>query len=268
MKKGIRGHDVVADGIVNIAEVCKKRNIEYIQLVLEKSIDDFKFGSFSKEYADEIKNELGDRKIAILGSYINPSSPDEEQLAGELGKFKEKIKYATVLNPIAVGTETGTYKEGLTHSEEAYQYLLKSIKELAEEGEKYNVNVAVEGVHCFVINTPEKLKRLLDDISLPNTRAILDPVNYITPDNYTKQDEIIETAFSLLSDKLCAIHAKDFVMENGEMKQVLPGEGELNWRLILEKMKEYNVDVPIICEGYTDEEAQKAFSNLEKLSII
>ena len=55
-------------------------------------------------------------------------------------------------------------------------------------------------------------------------------------------------------------------MEKGEMKQVLPGEGELNWRLIFEKMKEYNVDVPIICEGYTDREAQKAFENLKKIN--
>lgn len=266
MKTGIRGHDVEANGIVNIAAACKMRDIEYIQLVLEKSIDDFKFGGFSEEYAQGIKKELGDRRIAILGSYINPSNPDSEALRGELDKFKEKIRYASVLNPIAVGTETGTYKEGLTHSEEAYQYLLKSIKELAEEGERYNVNVAVEGVHCFVINTPEKLKRLIDDINLPNVRAIFDPVNYITPDNYTNQDEIIKTAFSLLSDRLCAIHAKDFVMEKGEMKQVLPGEGELNWRLILEKMKEYNVDVPIICEGYTDREAQKAFENLKKIN--
>ncbi len=265
MKKGIRGHDVVANGIVNIAAMCKMRDIEYIQLVLEKSIDDFKFGSFSAEYAESIKKELGDRKIAILGSYINPSNPDSEALRTDIDKFKEKIKYATVLNPIAVGTETGTYKEGLTDSEEAYQYLLKSIKELAEEGAKYGVNVAVEGVHIFVINTPEKLKRLIDDINLPNVKAIFDPVNYLTPDNYTKQDEIIETAFSLLSDRLCAIHAKDFIMENGEMKMVLPGEGELNWRLIFEKMKEYNVDVPIICEGYTIDEAQKAFENFKKI---
>lgn len=268
MKKGIRGHDVNASGIENICAVCREMGIEYLQLVLDKSKDGFAFGKFSTEYAEEIKNELGDMKIAVFGSYINPSNPDEEGLRYDLERFKEKIRYATVLKPIAVGTETGTYKEGMTHSEEAYLYLLKSIKELAKEAEKYGVDIAVEGVHCFVINTPQKLRRLIDDVNSPNLKAIFDPVNYINIDNYTKQNEIIEDTFSLLFDKLCAIHAKDFTVENGEIKRRIPGEGMLNYRLIFEKMKEYNVDIPIISEEINDSDAAVGFKNLEKIGII
>ena len=262
MKKGIRGHDVVASGLNSICQKCLDNGIEYLQLVLEKSVQNFKYGIFSEEYANTLKKELGSLKLAVLGSYINPSNPDEEALRQDIAKFKEKIKYASILNPIVVGTETGIYKEGETDSEEAYQRVLLTIKELTSEAEKYGVCIGVEMVGCFVINSPKKLKRLIDDIGSDNVKAIFDPVNILNIDNYKNQDEIINETFDLLRDRICTVHAKDFCIENGEFKMVKPTEGLLNYRLIFEKLKEHNLDVPIICEEITDDDAKKAFKRL------
>lgn len=264
-KKGIRGHDIRVSGIEKLSMTAKEHNIGYLQLVLEKSIDGFKTGDFTEEYAEKIKMQLGDTKVAILGSYINPSNPDDEELRAEIEKFKEKIKYASILKPIAVGTETGIYKEGMTDSEEAYQRVLQTMKEIVSEAEKYGVNVGIEGVHCFVINTPQKMKRLVDDLNSDNVKVIFDPVNYLNIDNYMKQDKMINDMFSLLSDKICVLHAKDFTVENGEFKTVKQTEGLLNYQLIFQKMKEHNLDIPIICEEINEEEASVAFNKLEKI---
>ena len=265
MKKGIRGHDVAESGLENICERCEKQGISYLQLVFEKSIDGFKTGNFTEEYANSIKEQLGKIKVAILGSYINPSNPDDNGLQYDIAKFKEKIKYASILKPIAVGTETGRYKEGLTDTEEAYQHVLATFKELTKEAEKYGICIAIEGVHCFVINTPQKMKRLVDDLNSDNVRVIFDPVNFLNINNYKNQDEIINDAFDLLNDKICVIHAKDFVVEKGVFKAAKPTEGMLNYNLIFEKMKEYNLDIPIICEEITDSDAVVAFKRLEKI---
>ena len=265
MKKGIRGHDVAEFGLENICKRCEKQGISYLQLVLERSIDGFGFGKFTEEYANSIKNQLGNVKIAILGSYINPSNPNDEELEADIDKFKEKIRYASVLRPIAVGTETGIYKEGLTDTEEAYQRVFETLKELTKEAEKYGVAIAVEGVHCFVINTPQKMKRLVDDLNSDSVKVIFDPVNYLNIHNYQKQDEIINDTFDLLGDKVCVIHAKDFVVDNGVFRAVKPSDGLLNYELIFEKMKEYNLDIPVICEEITDSDAIVAFRKLEKM---
>jgi len=265
MKKGIRGHDVTEYGIKNICKRCILEDIHYIQLILEKSIDDFEFGCFSDKYANSIKQQLGNTKVAILGSYINPSNPNDDELNKDIEKFKEKIRYAKLLKPIAVGTETGIYKEGLTNTEEAYQRVLYTFKELLPYAEKYGVNIGIEGVHCFVINTPKKMKRLVDDLSSDSVKVIFDPVNYLNINNYQKQDEIIKETFDLLWNKICVIHAKDFVFENGEFCFRKPTEGLLNYKLIFEKMKEYNLDVPIICEEISDSDAVVAFKELEKI---
>lgn len=270
MKRAIRGHDVNAKGLKNIAERAKEFGFEYIQLALDLSKEEFSLGKFSEEYANEIKNDLGDRKLSILSSYINPSDRNPESLAVSLEKFKDKIHYASILKPLAVGTETGVYRDAdgnsLNHTEEAYQYVLKNIKELVCEAEKYDVNVAVEGVHVFVINSPERLARLVKDINSPNMKVIFDPVNYITADNYKEQDKMITQMFELLSDKIVSIHAKDFVIEDGAVKMVLPGEGMLNYKLIFDLLKKNNMDIPIISESIMDENAKIGLDNLEKIA--
>lgn len=265
MKKGIRGHDVTVSGLDNICKRCENKQIRYLQLILEKSVNGFKAGYYTESYAKSLKSMLGNIKIAILGSYINPSNPVKAELEIDLAKFKEKIKYASVLNPIAVGTETGIYIDGKTDSEEAYQYLLGNIRKIVSCAEEYSVTVAVEGVHCFVINTPQKLARLIEDVDSDNIKVIFDPVNYLNIENYAMQDEIISDAFKLLGDKMVVLHAKDFCIENDKLFPQMPGEGMLNYKLIFEKIKEYNLDIPIICEEIDEEKATFAFEKLEKI---
>lgn len=265
MKRGIRGHDIEASGLTNVSVSAKEHNIEYLQLVLEKSIEGFKTGDFTSEYAEKIKEELGDTKIAILGSYINPSNPDDDGLRFDIERFKEKIRYATVLNPIAVGTETGIYKDGETYTEEAYQRVLGTMKEIVAEAEALGVTVGIEGVCWFVINTPQKMKRIVDDLNSDNVKVIFDPCNYLNFDNYAEQDKMINDMFELLADKICVLHAKDFVVGDGELKFAKPTEGLLNYKLIFEKMKEYNIDVPVICEEINENDASIAFKKLEEL---
>ncbi|MBR1969487.1 MAG: sugar phosphate isomerase/epimerase [Clostridia bacterium] len=263
IKRGIRGHDLKANSVKQIAEKCESLGIEYLQLVLEKTIPDFEKGKFSEKYAEQIKVELGDTKLALLGSYVNLSNPDIEQLENAINAFKEKIHYASILKPIVVGTETGIYIEGKTHTEEAYQYLFKNIKELVKEAEKYNVTIGIELVHHFVVNSPETMNRLIDDINSPNIKVVFDPCNLMTVENHLNQDEIINSMFDLLSDKIAVFHAKDFIIENNEIKKALPGEGLLNYKLIFDRL---NPETPIIMEGFDEEQVIKAFLNLEKIN--
>ena len=57
MKRSIRGHDVVATGLKNIADCAREFGFEYIQLALDLSKEGFALGKFSEEYANEIKDD-------------------------------------------------------------------------------------------------------------------------------------------------------------------------------------------------------------------
>ncbi len=263
MKKGIRAHDIPEKGLVNICARCRAAGITYLQLVLEKSVRGFTGGSFSEEYACSLKEQLRGMEIAILGSYIDPSSPDDAVLEENIEKFKEKIRYASVLEPIAVGTETGIYKEGETDTEEAYSRVLSTFRILVGEAEKYGVAIGIEGVWSFVINTPRKMKRLIDDLNSDSVKVIFDPVNYLNIDNYMDQDAIINAAFDLLADRICVLHAKDFTVADGVLKKAKIGKGALNYDLIFKRLRESGLDIPVICEEVGDMEAVLAFRRLE-----
>ena len=269
MKKGIRGHDVRAEGLGNIVTKMSEFGMEYVQLVLERSIPGFTQGAFTPEYAEEIRRALGDTKIAVLGSYINPSAQNPEIRAGEIAKFKEKIQFAKVLRPLAVGTETGFFGDSLAtadnDSEEAYNHVLGTMREIVADAEKNGVNVAIEGVAIFVINSPAKMARIVKDLASDNVKVIFDPVNYINATNYLTQDDIINDTFALLADKLVAIHAKDFTVTDGKISFPDPGLGSLNYKLIFENMKKYNVNPPIIMEGIDEQRAKDSFARLEKI---
>ena len=109
------------------------------------------------------------------------------------------------------------------------------------------------------------MKRLVDDLDSNNVKVICDPVNYLNINNYEKQDEMINDMLELFSDKICVLHAKDFIVENGEFKFEKPMEGMLNYQLIFKKLKEHNLDIPVICEEINEDEAKIAFEKLKKI---
>lgn len=256
---GMRGHDISADNIEELAKKFNEYGLNSIQLVLKKSINGFKEGMFSLSFSKQIGKvfEKQNVDIPILGCYINPSSTNPENLKNDTDYFIENLKYAKFMNAGAVGLETGfvgdTCISQNNHTEEAYQHLLKTMKYLTGEAEKLGVMIAVEAVSCFVIHSPETMLRLVNDLNSPNICVIFDLLNLLTMDNYKNQAQIIETAFDILGDKIIAVHLKDFKIEHNRLVQCSIGEGLLNIPFLLSAVKNTKPYLPIILEGTNEE---------------
>ena len=156
------------------------------------------------------------------------------------------------MNAGVVGLETGFVGDECipenNQTEEAYNHLLSNMKVLRDAAEKLGVMIAVEAVSCFVINSPEKMHRLVQDLDSPNILVIFDPLNLITISNYEDQDNIIRKMFELLSDRIAVIHLKDFKVEDDTIRQCPIGEGMLNIPLLLSLANEKKSQIPIILE--------------------
>ena len=251
---GLRGHDVNAEDLPELSQKLKEYGISNVQLVLKKSCKGFKEGMFSPSFAKKIgeifsKNGI---EISVLGCYINPSNTNKAVLEKDMAYFIENLKYAKFLNAGVVGLETGFVGEECipknNQTEEAYQYLLSNMKVLRDAAEKLGVMIAVEAVSYFVINSPERMLRLVNDLNSPNILVIFDLLNLLTIDNYKNQEEIIDTAFELLGDKISVIHLKDFIIVDNQLRQCELGKGLLNISKILAVIKNYKLQVPIILE--------------------
>ncbi|MBU3200469.1 sugar phosphate isomerase/epimerase [Clostridium estertheticum] len=274
MRIGIRGHDIGQYKLDELAEILEDKNIKSIQFVSKKIITEFKItnGSMTPGMAEHIKGILTKHNlnISLLGCYINLANPDDNELNKLLENFKEHIRFAKYLGCNIVGTETGALNREYVYTkdnntEEAFKRSLSSIKILVKEAEKFGVVVGVEGVTKHVMNTPERLKRAIDCVNSNNLQVIFDPINFIDETNFDKQDEIIKKSFELFGDKIAIIHAKDFIYDDGKVKQVSIGSGQFNYPLLLSLIKERKPYIDIILEDTVPTDLDSSIKYIEEL---
>lgn len=263
---GMRGHDFDTATIEALSEKCKEYGVGGVQLALMKSLADFKKGMFTPEYATSIGDALKKNgvRVPVLGCYINPSDANEDTLKESMDYFIENLHYAKYIGADMVGLETCVYHDTERNkTEEAYQYLLKNMRVLVAAAEEIGVTIGIEGVHCHVINTPDRMKRLVDDLNSPNVCVIFDPVNYITYENYKNQDDIINRHFELLGDKTKALHLKDFKIVDDKTCYENPCGGLLNKDLIFRHLRAVNPDCPVMLEETKEDKLPRVKAEVE-----
>jgi L-ribulose-5-phosphate 3-epimerase len=274
MKIGVRCHDVIHSNLDELGQKVQEKNITGVQLALKKANVGFKptKGCITPGMAKHIRDSFSkyNVNISILGCYINLAHPDDKELSELLDSFREHIRFARDFGCSIIGTETGALNKEYVYgpennTEEAFQRTLSSIKILVEEAEKFGVIVGIEGVAKHVINTPERMKRILDNIKSNNVQVIFDPVNLINEENYDKQDEIVKKSFELFGDRIVAIHAKDYVYEEGEIKLASIGKGQFNYPLLLSLIKERKPYVDVLLENSTKDDIDFSINYLTEI---
>jgi sugar phosphate isomerase/epimerase len=262
MRLGVRAHDFGKLPVEELAERIAAKGFSCVQLAPPKAIAGFDpdLGRLGPDLACHVKEAFQRRhiQIAVLGCYINLADPDVRQRQRQLARFKEYLRYARDFGCRVVGTETGSLNSDFSfhpgnRSEEAFQTVLGSVRELVEEAERFGVGVGIEGVERYVISDPPRIQRLIDGIGSNNLQIIFDPVNLLSVENYRRQDAIIKESFELFGDRIAILHAKDFVVEGGSLRSVLSGQGMLHYGLLMDLIKARKPDISILMED-TDPE--------------
>jgi L-ribulose-5-phosphate 3-epimerase len=258
MNLGIRAHDIEKDSLEELAKEIGRKGFSCIQLALGKSLPSFypSPGSLSPGLAQYIGKTFGSAgvQIAVLGCYVNLIHPDLSERRKGLEKFKEHIRYARDFGCGIVGTETGSVLPEMGYSERNFEEkpfleTVESVAELAQEAEKFGVIVGVEAGVNHPVYSADRLKRLLDLVDSNNVQVIFDPANLITVENYHRQDELLAEAIDLLWEKIAIFHAKDFVIEEDQVKIVPAGQGLLNYSLISKLLKDRKPYIQVLMEG-------------------
>ena len=96
---------------------------------------------------------------------------------------------------------------------------------------------------------------MLDAIASPNLQIIFDPVNLLDYDNFVRREEIFAETIELLGPEIAMIHLKDFTVENGALRSVGCGLGEMDYRTVLSFVKEKKPYVHATLENTRPENA-------------
>jgi L-ribulose-5-phosphate 3-epimerase len=274
MNFGARAHDFGKLTLEELSPLIAAKGASCIQLALTKvnaGISE-EPGQLSPSYAShvaEIFRRHGIR-IAVLGCYINLIHPDLTERKKLLERFKELLRLARDFGCSIVGSETGSVNTDYSfnpesHGEKPLQTLIGNVAELVETAEKFGVCVGIEGVAKHVANTPERLHKVLEAVDSPNLQVIFDPVNFLTAENHQNHKAIISEAFDRFGPKIQIIHAKDYVVENGQIKTVPAGKGLLNYEFFVKLLQEHKPNIDIMLEDTKPEFFEGSMAFLREL---
>ena len=196
--------------------------------------------------------------IAVLGCYLNLANPNPEQLAKITHRYMAHIRFASWLGCGVVGTETGAPNETYTavpecHGEEALQTFITNLRPVVKYAEEMGVVMAIEPVWKHIVYNPARARRVLDEIASPNLQIILDPVNLLDYCNYKDQVAIVDEAIDVLGPDVAMVHLKVFIPEDGKLKPVGCGLGQMDYTSILKFMKERKPYIHATLEDTTPE---------------
>ncbi|MBQ9520448.1 MAG: sugar phosphate isomerase/epimerase [Acholeplasmatales bacterium] len=269
MKIGVRVHDFGKSNAETLAQEAKKVGFDGVQLVLNKAIEGESglAGTLSKEkanyYYEAFKREGLD--IAMLGAYFNPVHSNKELVEKNIAKFKEHLKFENDFHAGYVGSETGSFNDDkwtynpLNRTEDAFQEVKRIFKDLANTAEASNAKMAIEGAYGHCMFEPKVLKRLVDEINSNSVYYIVDIYNYLSIDNYKNYKEIFEECLELFKGRIVIFHLKDFIIQDGALKQTCIGKGIIDYDYLIKKIKENVPDAYLIFEGSKPEDMEYSF---------
>ncbi len=271
LKLGIRGHDVPGAPFENIDEFIKgykQFDLDYLQLVYKKAFRGFEMDPhFLLELAQKLKDN--DIKVAMVGAYFNMIHPDEGKRIDGIEYFKQCMETARVFDCEVVGSETGsangdkwTYNP-YNHTEEAFNRVVDTVRGLKAYGRSFNARPIIEGAYAHTVHTPEQLKELVEKTGISD--VTIDVYNFLNIDNYKEADAIFDRSLELFGDMIKVFHVKDFNVKDGKLVQCGIGQGIMNWKYFIPRIRRECPNAILILEGVTGKDIHPSIEFIRRL---
>lgn len=280
MQIGIRLHDVNAglapefQTMESRAAKAREEGFSCVHLAYSKVIKGVTFDACAlTEGLARYTKRVFDREgldVAVLGCYLNLAHPDQEKLKEIQSRYYGHIRAASLMGACVVGTETGApnaeYKlDANTHTEEALESFIRGLAPVVECAESYGVTMAIEPVWNHIVYNADQALKVLKAIGSHNLRIILDPVNLLSTENAADRERVFGDAMEKLADYIAVVHLKDYVIENGKLKSIAAGTGEMDYREILKFMKARKPWIQATLENTSNENAVQSRRLLERI---
>jgi sugar phosphate isomerase/epimerase len=147
------------------------------------------------------------------------------------------------------------------HSWRSFDLLAGCLRELVRTAQDTGVCIGLECHTYTALDSPERVRDLLDAVDSPMLRVDLDPVNWITYATYWDSGPFLHHMFDLLGDDLLGGHAKDVRQEDGlvvHLNETYAGDGNLDYGVYLQRMARLAPDTYLVMEHTAPEHVAAA----------
>jgi sugar phosphate isomerase/epimerase len=122
--------------------------------------------------------------------------------------------------------------------------LVRSLAELSERAEQAGVVLAIEGYQGSVLESPQVMREIIEEIGSPALGANLDYVNFLTPPTVARFAETLSGMAAALGTHLRSIHVKDarvWPRLSSHVEECAAGTGVLDLAPVVQLARTANV---------------------------
>lgn len=222
--------------------------------------------SIAREYLDVAKKY--DIVIAEVGAWSNPISPDENVAKQAIEHCIDRLQLANEIGAgICVniagsrgGQWDGPHRDNLT--DDTFALIVDTVRTIIDAVKPNHTYYALEMMPWVFPNSVDSYVQLVKAIDRQAFAVHFDPVNIInSPTTYYHNDLLIIDFVKQLGPYIKNVHAKDILLQQKltlHFDEVIPGQGELNYHVLLQQINKLSRDIPIIIEHLSTNEQYSA----------
>ena len=162
------------------------------------------------------------------------------------------------------------YAHPENHTQRTFDNIVDSLRKVCAVAEQEGVLVAIEGLAISALNTPQRMRQLIDAVGSSALKFNYDPVNFIgTVQQVYDTSGVLNDMFNLLGRVTVAAHAKDCNLADKlvvHIDEVIPGTGTMNYELFMRQFQQLCPDGYFIIEHLPDAHVPAARDNVVALA--
>lgn len=263
MNIGIWSREISADTVEELFQKARDYGFTLMQFDFLSVCDEEVPCEYSSELIssiDENAKKYGINIVAVNGTF-NMAHPDRAVREDGLRRFE---KLAEICKDISCGMITlCTGSRNLesmwvphpdNDTEEAWKDMTQVMREVIRIADENDVYLGIEPEASNVVNSPERAKRLLEEMDSPRLKIIMDCANLFHKGEAYRENvqRIIGDAFGLLGDYIALAHGKD-INEGPGISFTCAGRGIIDFPFFFSELEKIGYKDGMILHGIKNE---------------
>ena len=215
--------------------------------------------------------------IAEVGAWSNPLSPDDATRATAIECCKSRLELADRVGARCCVNIAGSRSEIFDGphpdnlSRETFALIVDTVREIIDAVEPRRTFYSLEPMPWSLPDSPDSYLELLGAIDRRQFAVHLDPVNLVnSPAKFYDNAGLLRECFAKLGPHIKCCHAKDVTLADQltvHLAEAIPGEGALDYRVLLTELDRLDPDTPILVEHLTtDAEYAVAVAHIREVA--
>ncbi|MBH65720.1 MAG: hypothetical protein CL784_04320 [Chloroflexi bacterium] len=239
--------------------------------------------SMKDKHVQRLKSMYSDRGFEMpqtVGNYGgNLVAENEGERKSEIKFVKRMVNLTarlgspnTYLRPGSLNPKGGWMPHPKNHSDEVFDRLVDSTKQICAVAENEGIMMAVEGGTVCPIDSPQRMKDLIDAVGSKALGFNMDPVNFVgSLDIAYDTTSLINEFYELLPDRIVGCHAKDFTVVDAllpHIEESIIGQPEslLDNEALLLGLQKVNPKAHVLVEHLPDDKIPVAAEGIRKVA--